>query len=161
MGTFKGSETFILDPKGRVNIPAKMKKCIPAEAENTFVLMRGVDKCIAAYPKNIWEHKYHPQLENLNQFNRDHTKLLRMMLRYCEEVVLDSVQRIMLPKDLLDFAGIEGSVTIIGMHDHIELWHPDTYKKYLDDIEEKYEEIAEQVMTRKIEKVNNETHNTI
>ncbi len=158
MGSFKGSETFILDPKGRVNIPAKMKKCIPAEAESTFVLTRGVGKCIAAYPKNVWENKYQPQLENLNQFNRDHTKLLRMMLQYCEDVTLDSVQRIMLPNTLLDFAGIEGSVTLIGMHDHIELWNPDTYKEYLDNIEETYEEIAEKVMTGK---VNNETQTVI
>ena len=158
MVTFKGSETFILDPKCRVNIPAKMKKCIPAEAENTFVLMRGVGKCIAAYPKNVWVTKYQPLLENLNQFNSDHIKLMRMMLQHCEDVSLDSVQRIMLPKDLLDFAGIEGSVTLIGMHDYIELWNPDTYKKYLDNIEENYEEIAERVMTRKI---NNETQTII
>ena len=151
MGSFKGSETFALDQKGRVNIPAKMKKSIPAGAEGVFVVTRGVDKCIAAYPKNIWENKYDPQLENLNQFNREHTKLLRMMLQYCEDVVLDSIQRIMLPKELIEFAGIEGSVTLIGMHDHIEFWNPDIYKKYLESFDESYEEIAEKVMTGNID----------
>ena len=147
MASFKGSETFALDPKGRVNIPAKMKKCIPAEAENTFVVMRGVDKCIAAYPKNIWENKYHPQLENLNQFNRDHAKLLRMLNQYSEDVILDSIQRLMLPKELIKFAGIEGNVFLIGMHDHIEFWNPETYEQYLNSFEEEYEDIAEKVMT--------------
>jgi MraZ protein len=151
MGSFKGSETFTLDLKGRVNIPAKMKKCIPIESESTFVVTRGVDKCIAAYPKNIWENKYQLQLENLNQFNRDHTKLLRMMLQYCEDITLDSIQRLMLPKELIEFAGIEGNVTIIGMHDHIELWNPDTYKHYLESFDESYEEIAEKVMTGNID----------
>ena len=147
MGSFKGSETFALDPKGRVNIPAKMKKCIPAEAESTFIVTRGVDKCIAAYPKNIWENKYQPQIENLNQFNRDHAKLLRMMHLHCEDVSLDSIQRLMLPKELIEFAGIEGNVMLIGMHDHIELWNPETFKQYLGSFDEEYEDIAERVMT--------------
>ena len=153
MAAFSGSETFALDPKGRVNIPAKMKKCIPADAESTFVLTRGVDGCIDAYPKNIWENKWLPQLENLNPFNRDHAKLIRMMLRYCEYVTLDSIQRLMISKDLIGFANIEGNVMINGANDKIELWNPDKYEKYMESIEESYEDIAERVMAMNFENV--------
>jgi len=151
MGTFQGSETFALDPKGRVNIPAKMKKCIPAEAKSTFVVMRGVDKCIAAYPKNIWENKYKPQLNNLNYFDRDHARLMRLMYSSCEDVTLDSIQRLMLPKELIAFAGIEGNVMLIGLDDRIEFWNPDEYTQYLNSFDEEYEDIAQKVMTGNID----------
>ena len=50
MSFFKGQETYSIDDKGRVNVPTKMRKSIQPEAGDTFILTRGVDKCIVAYP---------------------------------------------------------------------------------------------------------------
>ena len=155
MASFKGKETFSLDTKGRVSIPAKMRKSIPTEAENTFHINRGLEKCIFAYPKNVWDEKYQPQLDKLNQFEPTNRQMLRTMLEYSEDVVLDAQQRMTLPKELLEFAGIDGKITVIGMLDHIEFWNPETYEKYINDYEnymknydDSYEQIAKKVMTQ-------------
>ena len=57
MSFFKGQETYSIDNKGRVNVPAKMRKSISPDANDTFIVTRGTDKCIVAYPMNGRERK--------------------------------------------------------------------------------------------------------
>lgn len=146
MPFLKGQETFSIDSKGRVNIPAKMRKSVSPEANDTFAITRGVDKCIVAYPLDEWK-KYEEKFEKLNQYDEKNRYFLRVLLMWSEEVKLDAQQRICIPKNLSDFAGIEGKVTIVGMIDHIEIWNPIEFEKYLNSHDEPYESVAEKVMS--------------
>ncbi len=145
MGFFKGRETYSIDAKGRVNVPAKMRKSIAAEANDTFVVTRGVDKCIVAYPQNEWR-TYEERFAQLNQFNEKERYFLRMFLAWSEEVSLDGQQRVSLPKRHIEFAGISGKVTIVGMIDHIEFWDPQEFETYLGGQSESYNDVAAKVM---------------
>lgn len=145
MGFFKGQETYSIDNKGRVNIPAKMRKSISPEAGDVFVMTRGVDKCIVAYPMDEWR-KYEERFSQLNHYNEKDRFFLRMILAWSEEVSIDGQQRVSLPKRHMEFAGIEGKVTIVGMIDHIEFWNPDEFEKYLGGQAESYEDVAAKVM---------------
>lgn len=145
VGGFKGQETYSVDAKGRVNIPAKMRRVLEPEAQDTFVLTRGTDRCIVAYPLNEWK-RYEERFSQLNQYDERQRFFLRMILSWCEEVVLDPQQRITVPRRLLEFAGIESKVTIVGMMDHIELWNPDVFESYLGTFGESYEQVAATVM---------------
>lgn len=145
MAFFKGQEFYSIDSKGRINIPAKMRKSLSPEANDTFVLTRGVDKCVVAYPFDEWR-KYEEKFEKLNQYDENNRYFLRLLLMWSEEVKLDAQQRIAIPKTLTEFAEIEGKVAIIGMIDHIEIWNPDKFKEYLNSKEESYEQVAEKVM---------------
>lgn len=145
MAFFKGQETYSIDAKGRVNVPAKMRKSISPEAQETFTVTRGSDKCIVAYPLDEWK-KYENRFEELNQYDEENRFFLRKLLMWAEEVSLDGQQRVTLPKKLIEFAGIEKKVRIIGMVDHIEFWNPEEYDKYLDSHDESYEAVASKVM---------------
>jgi len=114
MAFFKGQETYSIDNKGRVNIPAKMRKSLSPEANDTFAITRGLDRCITAYPIDEWK-KYEEKFANLNQYDEKNRYFLRMLLMWSEEVTLDAQQRISLPRKLLEFAGIESKVMIVGM----------------------------------------------
>ena len=146
MSNFKGREIYSLDKKGRVNIPAKMRKCISPDANGTFNVTRGVDMCISAYPLDEWK-KIEDQLGGLNQFDKKSKYVLRVLLEWSEDVSIDAQQRITLPKDLLALAGIEGKVKIVGQMDHIEFWNPERYEEYLSSREESYDDVLEKVMT--------------
>lgn len=145
MSFFKGQETFSLDNKGRVNIPAKMRKVLSPDANDTFVLTRGTDKCIVAYPLNEWK-KYEERYAGMNQFDEENRFFLRTILAWCEEVEIDAQQRITIGKRYLDFASLEGKVTVVGMIDHIEFWNPDEFERYLNGQGDQYEQIAAKVM---------------
>lgn len=145
MGFFKGQETYSIDNKGRVNIPAKMRKSIAPEAGDVFVVTRGVDKCIVAYPMDEWR-KYEERFSQLNHYNEKDRFFLRMILAWSEEVSIDGQQRVSLPKRHMEFAGIDGKVTIVGMIDHVEFWNPDVFENYLNGQAESYEDVAAKVM---------------
>lgn len=145
MSVLKGQETYSIDNKGRVNIPTKMRKSIAPEAADTFVLTRGVDRCIVAYPLNEWK-KYEEKFAHLNQYNEQDRFFLRMVLSWSEEVEMDAQQRITVSKRLLEFSGIVSKVTIVGMIDHIEFWNPEEFERYMGSHQESYEDVAASVM---------------
>lgn len=150
MAFIKGMETHSIDSKGRVSIPAKMRKALAPEAEDSFTLTRGVDKCVAVYPKNEWE-KIEAKLSKLNSFNARNRYVINMINSWSEEAQLDAQQRIILPKRLAEFAGIDSKVTIVGMGHYIAFWNPEEYEQYMNKYDEPYETVAEQVMSSQID----------
>jgi len=135
-----------MDAKGRVSIPAKMRKAISPEAGDTFVVTRGQDDCVVAYPMDEWK-KYEDAFKNLNQYNEKNRFFLRMILMWSEESQMDGLQRITIPNKLITFAEIDKKVLIIGVGDHIEFWNPEKYDVYLKTFSESYEEVSAAVMS--------------
>jgi MraZ protein len=128
-----------------VSIPAKLRKHISPEANDTMVMTQGTSKCIDVYPYDQWQIVENNLLQ-LNSFNPEHSKFIRMISQYATEDILDSQSRILLPQFLIDYAGIEKEVLVLGVLKKIELWNPDTYKAYIEASGETYEEIAAKVM---------------
>ncbi|MGE3799981.1 MAG: division/cell wall cluster transcriptional repressor MraZ [Candidatus Kapaibacterium sp.] len=147
MSFFKGRETYSVDDKGRLAIPAKMRKSMSPESMETFVVTRGPDEdpCIYAYPLDEWQ-KVEGQLAGLNQYNDRDRFFLRTLLYWADELVFDKQHRVMLPKALVEFAQIEKTALIIGAMDHLEIWNPEIFESYLTKRQESYAEVAETVM---------------
>ena len=145
MAGFKGQESYSIDAKGRVSIPLKMRRSITPESNDTFVLTRGSNKCVEAFPLEDWK-KVEERLKNLNHNDDKERFFLRTILSWCEEVIVDGQQRITVPKKHLDFAGITNKVTIVGVMDRIELWNPEEFEKYQNGFSETYEQVAATVM---------------
>lgn len=142
---FRGQYTYSVDAKGRVSIPAKLRKHFSPEANDTVVMNKGTSKCIEVYPFDNWQ-AFENQLLTLNTFNPEAAKFLRQSTQYATEDVLDSQARILIPQVLLDYAGIEKEVLILGVLKRIELWNPDVYKEYINSSDESYEQLAAKVM---------------
>ena len=92
MAFFKGQELHSIDNKGRVNIPAKMRRSISPDANDTFTVTRGQDDCIVAYPLDEWKN-YEGKFEELNQYDSKNRFFLRKILMWSEEVLLDAQDR--------------------------------------------------------------------
>lgn len=146
MPSLMGGETFSIDSKGRVKLPARILRQVSKEAENTFVITRGLDGCIACYPLNEWK-AIEQKLRALNQFEEKNRSFIRHLLMLSEEVTLDGQQRINLPKKLLEYADITDEVKIVGVFDRIEFWNPKRYEEYIQKHFGEFEKTAEEVMT--------------
>ncbi len=145
MSSFKGSYIYAVDEKGRVSIPARMRKYLSPEANETFVITRGTETCLFLFPLDEWE-KLEKRLKELNTFNPQHRLLVRILLMWAVEVTLDNQSRIMIPKNLLEFAKINKEALIIGALDRIEIWNPEVFQEYVNSQPESYESIAEKVL---------------
>lgn len=145
MAGFKGQAEYSVDEKGRVAIPAKMRAVLKPEAKGTFTVTRGFEQCIFLYPLDRWE-EMEAQMMSLNLYSREARNFVRLILRWAEEVTLDKQGRVVLPKPLMEYAGITDRALIIGALDHIEIWDPGTFEQYVNEQPTDYETLAEQVM---------------
>lgn len=143
---FLGSFKYSIDSKNRVSIPAKMRKFVNSEANDAFVLTRGTNGCIIVYPMDQWKELVASKLDKLNPFDPKDSRFLRMFLHEAAEDKFDNQSRLTIPKNLIEFAGINKEVLIIGMNQFIEIWNPEKYEKYLKDSENTYDDIAIEVM---------------
>ncbi len=147
MSSFKGSYSYSVDSKGRINIPARLRKYVSTDANDTFIVTRGYDQCLYLYPLDEWT-RLELEIRQLSSTNPKHRFFIRRLLEWATEAQLDGQFRIMIPKDLLQFAGIENDVLIIGVLEHIEVWNPRIYEAYLKTQDESYEAVAQTVLQK-------------
>jgi len=145
MSSFKGSYMYAVDDKGRVNLPAKLRKYVSPEANDTFVITRGFEKCLFVYPVDEW-NKLEENLRNLSSYDPEHRRFIRALLELASESQLDAQARLTIPQELREYANIQNEVRIIGTLDKIELWDPTVYDEYKTSQPESYESMAAKAM---------------
>lgn len=145
---FRGQFTYSIDSKGRIAIPAKLRKHVAADANDTFVMTRGLSNCIDLYPLDEWQ-RIEEKLLQLNSFQPDDARFIRMFVQFASEDVMDGQSRILIPSTLISYAKIEKEVLILGALKKIEVWNPKIYDEYLSQSSQTYEEIAAKVMASK------------
>jgi MraZ protein len=134
-----------LDPKGRIMLPSSLKKQIPPEAEDRFVINRGFEKCLVIYPMNEWK-SISEDINRLNLYVKKNRDFVRYFQRGATEFRLDGNNRLLLPKTLLDYAGIGKDIVLFAYSNRIEVWDKDTYNTLLTDEPEDFARLAEDVM---------------
>lgn len=136
-----------MDSKGRINIPARLRKYVSPEANDTFIVTRGYEKCLFVYPLDEW-NKLEQSIRDLSATNPQHRFFMRTLLELATESQLDGQSRITVPRELLQFAGIENDVLILGVLERIELWNPRIYQDYLKAQADTYENVAQNVLRK-------------
>ena len=121
--TFIGEYSFSLDNKGRVNIPSKFRQSLSRDNDNTFVLTRGLDLCIYAYPLIQWK-KIESDLRNLSSLSKINRSFIRDTARYASPSTYDKQGRIILTPSLIKYANLKKELLIIGLVNKIEIWDP-------------------------------------
>ncbi len=137
-------ERVNVDPKGRINIPSSFRRTLSPEARETFVVSMGYDGCLAVRPLDEW-NKFADEIRRLSTNEKKARQYIRTVVSRASEAKIDSHGRITVPKTLLDKVGIDGSVTVIGALDWIELWDPEKFEDYMKDADKTLEEVAEQL----------------
>ena len=142
MAQFLGEYAVPVDDKGRIFVPAEFRKKLPPEATETFVVVRGFDHCLTAYPQHVWEETARKMLE-LPQTERRVRVLIRGMLSQAAEVRLDRQGRASIPHKLLERAGIGDQMIVIGALNKLEFWNPDDWAQFMQEADPALEEVAE------------------
>ncbi|HEY5616085.1 MAG TPA: division/cell wall cluster transcriptional repressor MraZ [Bacteroidota bacterium] len=145
MSSFKGRYEYSVDSKGRVALPAKVRKNVSPAANDTFIITRGFEQCLFVYPQDEW-NKVEESVRGLSPSNPQHRFFVRTLLQWATDVQLDGQSRVSIPQDLLKFAGIENEVLILGVLERIEIWNPKIYEQYMNNQPATYETVAESVL---------------
>ncbi|MBK1440996.1 division/cell wall cluster transcriptional repressor MraZ [Parapedobacter sp. ISTM3] len=146
MGHLIGEFDCKLDAKGRMVLPAALKRQIVDVERDGLVVSRGFEKNLVLYPRSEWD-KITRKLAKLNQYVARNRKFIRDFTRGATELTLDSAGRLLLPKSLLEYGGIETDVKLLCQFSKIEVWSKEAYDKLWEDGEDDdFAELAEAVM---------------
>lgn len=135
---FIGEYKHLLDEKGRVAVPAKFRKSFKSGA----IVSRGLDHCLFVFEKKEW-NAFIEKIKSLSIYRANSRAFNRMILAGAMEVDLDSQGRVLLPDYLREYAGLKKQTVIAGLHNRLEIWDEDSWKKYKDKTEASFEDIAE------------------
>ena len=86
------------------------------------------------------------KINKLNRFVKKNNDFIRRFTAGLKIVELDASGRILIPKDLCDFAGIQKQVVLSSAVNIIEIWDKDKYEKAIDDAALDFADLAEEVM---------------
>lgn len=145
MAHFLGEFDCKLDAKGRMMIPSNLKKQMPESEHEGLVINRGFEKHLVVYTKKEWD-KITDELSLLNQYEKKNREFIRYFTRGASILSVDSAGRVLLPKSLLDYAGIDAEVVLSCQFNKIEVWAKDTYDLQLDNEPENFSNLSEEVM---------------
>lgn len=141
-----GTYNCKVDVKGRMMVPAGMKKQLMPILEDGFVLRRSVfQKCLELYPMAEWQLLMQ-KMNKLNRFKKKNNDFIRRFSAGARIVEVDGNGRLLIPKDLTVFAGISKDVVLSSSINIVEIWDKDLYEQSIDDAAIDFSDLAEEVM---------------
>ena len=135
-----------MDAKGRLMMPAPLKKQMAAILADGFVLRRSVfQKCLELYPIAEWQVLMQ-KMNKLNRFKKKNNDFIRRFTAGVKMVEVDVNGRLLIPKDLTVFANISKNIVVASAINIIEIWDKDLYEQAIDDAALDFADLAEEVM---------------
>ncbi len=149
---FIGEYESTVDAKGRFLLPSGFKKQMPESEKTQFVLNRGFEKCLTLYPIQSWNPLFE-KISQLNDFDPKVREFRRYFLNGAIQIELDSAGRLLLPKSLMEYAGLEKDIVLVSAVNKLEIWDKSKYQQFFDAMSsDDFSSLANDVM-------NNKSHN--
>ena len=128
---FRGATKVTLDAKGRMAIPTRYRERLAARCEGQIIVTVDKDHCLLVYPLPDWE-ELERKLVRLPSMNKVARRIVRIMVGYATEVDMDANGRILVSRELRDFASLEKNAILIGQGNKFELWDEATWNDKRD-----------------------------
>jgi MraZ protein len=150
MDGFYGQYSVVMDEKARISLPSKLRPSFQegAQEPDNFILTKGLDGCLALYPRRQWE-QIQRRLDALSFTRKDFRYFSRLLHSGAVLITLDRQGRLLIPSHLQKEASLEKDLLVIGAYRWIEFWNPSLYRQYLDQYGQSYEEVAEKLFDPK------------
>jgi len=131
-----GEHAHTLDEKNRLTLPARLRNVFG----DGIVVTRGMDGCLFAYT---------PRLSGLDLLSQEGRRMQRFFFSGATEAELDKQGRVGIPQALLEHAKLGRDVVVAGVHDHLEIWDRDAWRRELAEVEGSAEDVAERLAAKR------------
>lgn len=101
-------------------------------AEGHLVATVDRDGCLLIYPLPDWE-EIERKLTRLPALNKQSRLLQRLMMGHATELDMDSHGRILLTRELREFAGLDRQAMLVGQGNKFELWSEEQWSARRDE----------------------------
>jgi MraZ protein len=141
---FRGTFEHSLDAKHRLTIPAKFR----AVLSNGVVLapspevQTGAPRTVALWTPEVYEEFTTSTLAGLNPASPKARELKRFFFNSSFDTELDASNRVMIPPQLMAYAGLSKEVTVTGSGECLEVWDRERYQQNFEDVLTRIPDIA-------------------
>jgi MraZ protein len=139
---FYGQHRHTIDSKGRVTIPARFRDVLRENYVDKFFVTIGLDHCLWVFTPREWNQLV-AKLREQSIVREGARHFVRLVLANASEVECDKQGRIMIPPNLLRYAGIQKDVVVAGLSNRLEIWDEGSWRKFEAEKGNVFEEIAE------------------
>lgn len=102
-------------------------------------------QCLELFPMQEW-NEVMDKLNTLNRFVKKNADFIRMYTAGVKTLEVDGSGRLLIPKDLAQYAGIEQEIILSATGRVIEIWDKVKYENAIDDASVDFGALAEDVM---------------
>jgi MraZ protein len=137
-----GEFKVTLDEKGRISLPALMRRCLN---ESTLYLTEGFEKSLGLYTSEQYNKMINDITNNTNPYSQKDRNLRRRIAGPFQEVEIDKAGRIPIAASLREFAGLSKDCVVLGQIDYIEIWDEEKYRSFKEAGDEEFVAASEEL----------------
>lgn len=126
---FRGDYEHTLDAKNRLTVPSRFRSILGG---NDIVLARGIEACVTAWRPEEFDSWTRRMIEALGGLTPKARDFRRMVSASAFETELDSAGRVMIPTKLIEYAGIDREVSVVGEFENFEVWDRSAWQTWDD-----------------------------
>jgi MraZ protein len=135
-----GTHARTLDDKKRLALPKRTREQLGDPV--TLFITPGPDGCLWLYTEAELE-QLAGKLDQAPVTDAEARVFRRLYFAQTEAVDVDKNGRVLVPERLVQFAGLQHDVVLIGVRDHLELWDVERWQHYLTQHAPRFDAVAE------------------
>ncbi len=141
-----GNAEVKLDAKGRFLLPVRYRNILGDTVKDGFILKRSIfKKCLELFTMENWERES-AMIEKLNMFKKKNSIFATQFMAGVRVIEPDNNNRLLIPKDLLQYGGLKKVLVLTETNKRIEIWDKDEYERFIQSDNDGFGELAEDVM---------------
>ena len=142
--TFRGTFEHALDAKHRLTIPAKFRGALAGGVvlAPSPEVESGAARTVAVWTPEVYDEFTTSTLAGLNPASPKARELKRFYFNSSFDTELDSAHRVMIPAQLMAYAGLDKEVTVTGSGECLEIWDRQSYRQNFEDVLTRIPDIA-------------------
>jgi MraZ protein len=142
---FAGEYLCKLDEKGRFIVPGPMRERLEAEG-NGVVFLKGPEQALWVYSAAEWDKVLERTRTALDE---DQSRLfMHFIVAEAGTSDVDKAGRILIPGKLRKLIPVEDDqeIVLVGLYNHMEIWNPAEWRRYVSRSEDKYEQNLSKIL---------------
>ncbi|MAH83267.1 MAG: division/cell wall cluster transcriptional repressor MraZ [Magnetovibrio sp.] len=127
MTLFVGRHVNKLDRKGRVSVPKSFRAALRAQGSKIFYAYPSFKHGAVEACGDIFLARLSASLDELDTFSDEQDDLAAIILENAHALSLDTEGRAILPRELVEHAGLSEQVIFVGRGARFQIWEPASY----------------------------------
>ena len=118
----RGNHPARIDDKGRLKVPNGFRTAIESQWGQELFVTSVTGEYLRLYPMAVWV-EIERKLQSVPSTNPSKARFLDRVNFFGQVVAMDKQGRVVIPPLLRDSAAMTGEVSVLGLHNHLEVWN--------------------------------------